>query len=500
VAALAGCLAGADSGSAPASDRNSSSITIAVPEGVSADGDVGFQQLWRLFVSEGLVARDVDGRPVPLIAESWRPSDDDLRWTIDLRPDLYFHDGTRCDAAAVRTVLESSLRRPEVTSLFPGLLDVQEVRTDGDLRVVVHLRRPSSFLLDDLNVQITKRLPDGSIVGTGPFYAVATSATEVRLRAHPRYWKGTPKIAEVVVRSVPTLRQAWASLLRSEIDVVSNVPADAEEFLRAGRVRTFRFQRHYAYVLAFNARRPELARTEVRRALNAAVDRDAIVADVLQGMGRPAYSPVWPEHWAYDGTVDQYTFDPSLVRATLTAAGLQPQDDAGPSRLRFRCLVPSGHALFERLALVLQRQLYDVGVDLELEAVELAEMDGRLRAGHFDAALLDMVSAPTLSRVYQFWRSPGDLLDGLNLFGYHNADADRWLDGLRFATGDMATRLATGQLQRTLLEDPPAIFLAWSERARAIGERIDVQAAPGADPFQAIAEWEIAEGITGPQS
>lgn len=102
--------------------------------------------------------------------------------------------------------------------------------------------------------------------------------------------------------------------------------------------------------------------------------------------------------------------------------------------------------------------------------------------------------------MYQFWRSPGPLIEGLNVFGYLNAEADRWLDRLRFATDETATRLAAGQLQRVLMEDPPALFIAWSERARAVGPRIDVPVGSDADPFLALPQWRLVEGAAGPSS
>ena len=133
----------------------------------------------------------------------------------------------------------------------------------------------------------------------------------------------------------------------------------------------------------------------------------------------------------------------------------------------------------------------DVGVDLELESVSLSDFDGRLRSGSFDAALMDIVSAPSLSRVYRLWRSP-DALRGLNIFGYQNAESDRWLDHLRFATDDAATRAATGQLQRVLMQDPPALFLAWSERSRAVSRRIVVPGERDRDPYQSVSQWRLA--------
>jgi hypothetical protein len=118
------------------------------------------------------------------------------------------------------------------------------------------------------------------------------------------------------------------------------------------------------------------------------------------------------------------------------------------------------------------------------------KLDKRLRAGDFDAAIVDLLSGPTLSRVYQFWRSPGEF-HRLNVFGYRNAEGDKWLDRLRFGQDDASIRTAASQLQRVLMDDPPAMFLAWIEGSRAIRRRIIVPTEPARDPFTDLWRWQI---------
>jgi peptide/nickel transport system substrate-binding protein len=470
-------------------------VRIGVAESETQSGDVGFKQIWRLFTLEALTARGPDGRPQGRIAQSWDVSKDFLTWQIHLRPNVTFHDGTPLDAAAVKHSLEAVLARPNATALYPGMVEVRELSAAGPHTLVISLSRPSAFLIDDLDILLSKEAPnpDAPPIGTGPFKVVAQSATEVTLEAHEKYHLGPPAIREVVAKSYPTLRQAWSSLLRGEIDAMWNVSADALEFIESDNVDTFPVTRHYAHVIVFNSARPQLRPAGVRRALNAAIDRQALIQNVLKGRAQLADSPVWPNHWAQDNSVRGYSYDPSLAEATLDALGVELQPAGGatvPARMRFKCIVPQGHAVHERLALMVQRQLYDVGVDMQLESRPLTEMDAMLRGGDFDAAILDLSSGPTFSRVYQFWRSRGEF-QGLNIFGYKNTQADKWLDRLRFAQDDASTRMAASQLQRVLMEDPPALFLAWIQGARAVSRRIEVPAGPGRDPILELWRWRI---------
>ena len=115
----------------------------------------------------------------------------------------------------------------------------------------------------------------------------------------------------------------------------------------------------------------------------------------------------------------------------------------------------------------MQKQLYNIGVDMQFEVVPIEEYDTRIREGRFDAVLIDMISGPTSARPHVFWAS-ARRFKGLNVFGYENAEAERLFELLRTSTNEAAVRSAISRLQRVLLDDPPALFLAWNERARAV--------------------------------
>ena len=166
VALTAGC---ADLRPDPAVAARSapSTVHIGVAETDQQTGESGLQQVWRFYATEGLTARGSDGRVRPRIAASWEASDDRLTWRIELRPNVLFHDGTRFDAAAAQLALQTALKRPGITGLYPGLLDVVGIRTEGDSSILIDLRQPSAFLLDDLDIPLTRPL-DTNTGGTGP--------------------------------------------------------------------------------------------------------------------------------------------------------------------------------------------------------------------------------------------------------------------------------------------------------------------------------------------
>jgi peptide/nickel transport system substrate-binding protein len=464
-------------------------LRIGVPEADVSAPDMGMAQIVRSISYEGLTGRSNDGRPIPLLAESWSSNPDGLRWNIRIRNNVTFHDGVHLSASIARESLLSSVTSRNVQALYPGLADIDSITPEGDHELVIALKKPSSFLLDDLSVAIT-RSADKKTIGTGPFKQVSESEGRIEFEPHPAYYLGKPKIDRIVVTPYPALRTAWASLMRDEIDMLWDVAQDAREFVQTGDVETHSYLRHWQYLIAFNSKHPKFAAGPVRRALNAAVDRTALIKDVLKGRGLVANGPFWPLHWAYDQSLPGYTFDPSLAATTLQAVRgrVLSKKDAQIPRLSFVCILPENRALWERIGLNVQKQLYDAGVDMQLQALPADEWDKRLRSGNFEASLIEIISGPSFARAYQFWRST-DGFRGLNVFGYHNPQADRWFDALRYSNGEAEYRAAAGQVQRVLLEDPPALFLAWNERTRAVNRRFHVPVEPGRDPIATLWKW-----------
>jgi peptide/nickel transport system substrate-binding protein len=262
------------------------------------------------------------------------------------------------------------------------------------------------------------------------------------------------------------------------------------EFVRNEAVDVIRYPRTYQYLIAFNSQRQPFESPAVRRALNAAIDRQALVDRVLQGRGTPSSGAVWPRHWAYDTSHAGYSVDPNLATTLLDSAGLRLRnlDSRQPSRFQFTCLIPENFAVIERIALEVQKQLYAVGVDMQFEVVPAREFDARIRDRQFEAILIDMISGPTLERSYQFWRSR-KRHEGLNVFGYENAEAERSFDVLRSSANEAAVRSATSRLQRAMLDDPPALFIAWNERARAVRRDFNVVLEEGRDPLHTLWRW-----------
>jgi ABC-type transport system substrate-binding protein len=271
------------------------------------------------------------------------------------------------------------------------------------------------------------------------------------------------------------------------------VSRDAADFVQAeSTVRTYTFLRPYYIPLVFNVRNTILKDAAVRRAINEALDRDALVREGMSGRGRVADGPIWPQHWAYSPATP-FKYDVASARARLDAAGYKVKpglNGTNPVRFSFTCLVFADDTRFDRIAMLIQKQLADVGIDMKLVPVPQEKLGPRLASGDFDAFLFEFAGR-SLSWVYEFWRShEGSRVDT----GYRSADAV--LDRIKMALTDDQVRTAVADLGRILHDDPPAAFVAWQTTARAVSTKFDVDEEENRDILANVWQWHPAGAVT----
>ena len=427
---------------------------------------IGVRQLAMNQSFETLVRAGEDGHIQPSLAESWREANDGRSVVVKLRPGVMFHDGTPLDGETVAGLLPELLRASD-RQLFD---DVERIAAVDRYSVEIAFKRRSRFLLESLEVAIRKK----PLIGTGPFQ-MSDDGTE--LKANDAYYLGRPGIARITVANYPNVRSAWAEMLRDQLDMLYEVGGDALESLQgSNKVRTFTFVRHYQYVIALNARSRKLMPSAVRRALNEAIDRPAIIRDGLRGHGVAAASLMWPRHWAFSNDAPQFKYDPSLAASDLK----------GARNLTFTCLVRP-EATDERLALAVRQQLSGVGVTMNVQQAPQDKILQAITKGDFDALLIGENTAPTMFRVYEAWHTQA----ALNIGHFGTANVDRALDAVRDAVDDDQYRAAIHSFQQASYDDPPAILLAWDQTTRAVSTRFTVASPePGRDILSTLRLWK----------
>lgn len=480
----------AASGCTRSPEAESREVQLKIGVGGAKSSPRGLSVLARLLVAESLLTVGSDGKPVSGLAERWQWLEEGRALRLQLQPGLEFHDGRRVTATLVADILRGVVKEIRTDGYVGGFEFVEGIESSDETTLTIRLSRRDNFLLSALDE--THIVDDkGLDVGTGPFIVTALEP-HVIAKKYSAYYRGVPAIDRVEIIPFDTQRSALAALMRGDVDMVQEVARESVEFLEgASRIETYASLQPFYIPLVFNLEHPVLSRPDVRRALSLAIDREQIVEAAMRGHGRVAEDPVWPYHWAHGSAARKQTFNAEESRARFDAMGLPVQAaKAGrmASRFSFTCSYWADDPEFERIALLLQRQMSAVAVDLVLEPLTGEELQNRILRGDFDSHLYRLLGGRSFDWTYRFWHSPAGNQAALQNTGY--TGADNILERLRAANSDDEIRIAVAELQQRFYQDAPAVFLAWIETTRAVDGTFDLGTKDEPNIFANLWRWK----------
>lgn len=421
-------------------------------------------------VFEGLYGPDEQGRPSPLLAESHTVSSNGLAWEFTLRSNARFHNGEAVTAEDVRFSWQRAAapetRNPRA-SVLVGNIDGVDVLDERRCRVRLK-RRDASFLTNcgEYWYIISKKHVgadgenafDTMPVGTGPFAFVERRIRSyIKLRGFDGHWGRVPAFGEVTLKIIPDDQSRVAQVQTGESDIVVNVPPVlAAPLQRAPTVQVIRapsFQNIYVAINGLNGH-PGLRRPDVRRALNMAIDKTALLRATMLGFAKSTEQPCQTGIFGCDAEVTPYGFNPTQAREILNQAGF---DFSRPLRLLGQGTgrVPQARETTQGVATFLNR----IGVRTEISMLDYGAWIS-IYGGREKDPSVDLVFA----NFTDYNGDPsGRLLRQLHTAGayswYSNPEIDALLDRINdFASAD--ERLAFVQrLFARLHEEAPMITL-----------------------------------------
>ena len=356
----------------------------------------------------------------PGLAESYEVSEDGTEYTFRLRPGVkfqttdFFTPTRDLNADDVVFSFERQLSADNawnqyVTGAsweysagmgFPEL--IKSVEKVDDLTVKFTLTRPEAPFLADLAMDFAsivskeyadKLEADGQQemlnqqpLGTGPFQFVAYQPDAViRYKAHPDYWAGKQPIDDLVF-AITTDASVRAQKLKAGECHIRPYPnaADVEGLKADENLEVMQQEGLNVAYLAYNTTQPPFDKVEVRKALNMAIDKEAIVEAVFQGAATPAKNPIPPTMWSYNDSIEDDPFDPEAAKKMLADAGVEnlsmklwAMPVARPYMLNAR-----------RAAEIMQSNFAEIGVTAEIVTYEWAEYLDRSKAKDRDGAAM----------------------------------------------------------------------------------------------------------------
>lgn len=428
---------------------------------------------------DGLMRRDGTGATVPALAESWAYDAATHTYTFHLRAGVTWHDGEPLCPDDVKFTIEAILDPKNRSLQRPYFEDVREITAVDERTVRIRLAAHNEAFLDYMTQPIlpahllagkdlTKTGFFRHPIGTGPYRIESWEAgKKIVLVRNEHYYRGAPKIERVIFRVTANDDDEAAGLADGEIDMARLTPKNADAFAGKSGFRYYDMKTTDYRAILYNFKHPYWQRNrDLIPAISCAVDREAIVRDVLFGQGIPAYGPLQRNRYN-NPNIEHYDYNPAKARALLEAAGCtmgaQGYYERGGEEVGFVLSVQNDRFGRFEIVTAVAEQLDAVGIHCTVEQPAQVDWDGQM------AYLIG-------------WGSPLDAdAHTYKVFGtkqvvneghYANPRVDAYLTAAR-QTSDPAERMRLyGLFQEELAKDPPYTFLCYVDSIYVTNTRI----------------------------
>ena len=449
------------------------------------------------------------------LAQAWDISEDKKTITFHLKPNLKWADNQPLTSDDVlftwQKVTDENTRTPYGSDY--ALVIKAETPDANTFRVTysapyapalstwagLHIL-PKHLLKDqDINTTTFKRNPVGS-----NYYKLDSwkNGQYLKLSRNALASQGQARIDKLITRIIPDKATQFLELSADNIDMMGLNPIQYSRVLPARpqlnkNVGLYKeLGSGYTY-MGFNLKRKPFDDVRVRLAINYAIDKQEIIDGVLLGLGEPVASPYKPGTRWSNPTLKPYPYDPVKAKELLKEAGFADTNGDGVLEkdgkpFSFEILTNQNKER-EMSAVLIQRRLKEVGIEVNIRALEWASFLGRfIEPREFDAVILAW-SLSLDPDQYSIWHSSQQAAKQFNFVGYNNAKVDKLLEEGRLELDPDKRQKVYHEFAKILLEDSPIVYLSAGYGLTAVHKRVQGidNPAPPAGIGHNTQEWYI---------
>lgn len=453
------------------------------------------------------------------LVERWQISSDSKTITFTLKPNLQWADGKPLTSQDVMFTWQAVTNEKTAS---PYASDYQLVKnaTAPDPRTFIvtydqayapaldswaGLQILPKHLLEnqDLHTTAFARKPIGS-----HFYQLDkwNSGENIKLSKNPKSVLGEANIAQLVTRIIPDNSAQFLELMADNIDSMGLDPIKYSRIIPSRpelqeKLALYKeLGNSYTY-MGFNLKHQPFDDLRVRLAINYAIDKQEIIDGVYLGLGINIASPYKPGTRWSNPTLKPYTYDVQKAKTLLKEAGFEDTNGDGilerdGKPFSFEILTNQNKER-EKSAVLIQRRLREVGIDVQIRAIEWASFISRfIKTGDFDAVILGWGLGLDPDQ-FNIWHSSQQQPGQFNFIGYQNAKVDRLLELGRVELDPNKRMAIYHEFSRVLFEDSPIIYLSAGYGLTAINKRVKgIQSpVPPAGVGYDAHQWYIPESL-----
>lgn len=477
-------------------------------------------------VYAGLMKVESDGRLVPELAKSYTVSEDGKTYTFTLRNGVTFHDGEPITADdvefTIRKAVDPAVKSPKRAN-WEGVI----ISVPNPEQIVFTLRQPYAAFLESTTLGVLPKhlwkvldpeqfafsQYNAQPIGAGPYKIEVVKKnnlgvpTQYSFVPFEQYALGSPLISKLTFTFYPSEEAAIEGYGIGEIEALNTLTPQKADSVKKPGSTILQAALPRIFGVFFNQNQNALfTQKEVRAALEMAVDRDEIVASVLNGYGSPLTGPI-PADFLTD--LSASSTNPVSASASSTAhvedakkllakngwklgdnGVMQKTVKKTTSTLAFTLSTTNSEDLI-KTAQLLKKQWEMIGAKVDIASSESGEFNQTvLRPRKYESLLFGEVVGRNLD-LYAFWHSSQRNDPGLNIALYTNAKADKLLEQARSESDGTKRAKLISQFTQELSKDQPAIFLYSPSFLYLLPNKVqNVQLTKTSDPSERFAEIE----------
>lgn len=465
-------------------DEEPDSLNLMYAHTAATDAIVGliFSFLLR-YDAEGNYVADL-ATAVPSVANGGI-SRDGKRIMVHLRKGIVWADGAPLTAADWLFTYHAVMNPDNAVKTRYGWDAIASASTPDPYTIDIRLKRPNVAVLGILAMggagyppmpsHLLARLPNLNHaafnerpLSSGPYVLKEWNhGTSLVFVPNPRYFRGAPKIKEVIWKVIPDVNTLFNQLATHEVDVYPSV--NANSIARLSQVQgvqiVHRLSANWRH-LGINMSRPELADVRVRRAISEAVDWRRIERSVFHSLDHLAVSDIYPDSWAAP-RLPPYRYDPGDARRLLAQAGWRMGTDGvlhkGSLAMHLTIYATTGHQENTQSQVLIQSMLRTVGIDVAIRNYPgsyLFAMNGPLYTGKYDLEWSIETNGPDPDNSGS-WNAAFIPPRGANT-SWLNDPIVNETSSAAAATFDQAKRATLYQREEERIRElVPAVFFSW---------------------------------------
>lgn len=427
------------------------------------------------------------------LAERWEVSKDGKVWIFHLRKGVKWHDGVSFTAKDVKFTFDKLLD-PKTNTYNRALFQINgkdikfKIIDDYTIQAVLL----SSFAPFEANLTLQGIVPQHILegqdinlcefnvkpVGTGPFkFSEWQASDHIILTANPDYFLGKPKLNRLIYRIIGSSEAKIVALQTSQIDICSLSPQDVILVRDNHNITIHRWLQFTYQYIGFDLTYRLFKDASVRRAINYAIDKKALVEAVLQDHAVPATGPIPMPSWAYSKNVKTYDYNPRRAKKLLEESGWEMESDGVMKKngmnLEFNLMYSSGGRESEKTAVLVQNYLKVVGIKVNLRSTERNVLINACNPGKFQAVVMNWVEffEPDCT-LFTEWDSSQIGTKGMNFMSYSNPEVDKILKEARTVLDKKQRKKLYKRFQQIIVDDAPYVFLWYPKSVIAVNKRL----------------------------